>query len=172
MKSSGKGKMRVLITVSALLGILVLSSFAGVMIGVTGFNGNLDTLSVGYEINSQTFAFANIIFPLGIGIGVGSNIENIFPTINFGNTSTGASVGNMNIGWGVIAQGDFEVASGVTGLLIYGGPAFIIKTDLPIIYSKFTFFTSVGLAFANASYEEVTGATITYLVATGIYYVF
>ncbi len=169
MKSSGKGKIRVLIAVSALLGILVLSSFAGnYMIGVTG-----GTLSLGYEINSQTFVFTNIFLPPGSeSIGVGSNIANIFPTINFGNTSTGASIGNMNIGWGVIAQGDFAAASGAIGLVIYGGPAFIIKTDLPIIYSKFTFFTSVGLAFESTSSEGYTWSTIAYSAATGIYYVF
>ncbi|MGC8630685.1 MAG: hypothetical protein ACP5T1_06870 [Thermoplasmata archaeon] len=168
----GSSKMRVLITISALLGILALSSFAGIMVGVTGFNGNLNMLSAGYELNSQTFAFANFIFPLGLGIGVGSSIGNIFPTINFGNTSTGSPIGNMNIGWGVVVQGDFEMVSGITGLLIYGGPAFIIKTDLPIIYSKFTFFTSVGLAYASAAYQGITGAAIAYGISSGIYYVF
>mgnify|MGYP001626384097 CR=1 FL=1 len=156
----GSSKMRVLITISALLGILALSSFAGIMVGVTGFSGNLNMLSAGYELNSQTFAFANFIFPLGLGIGVGSSIGNIFP------------IGNMNIGWGVVVQGDFEMVSGVTGLLIYGGPAFIIKTDLPIIYSKFTFFTSVGLAYASAAYQGITGAAIAYGISSGIYYVF
>jgi len=153
--------MKIFIVVLFVILVTSMASFA-LMVGFT--DGVVSyALSVGTELNSSTFAYAGISFPLGAMVGGGMKLGDLY-NFDFGKAANGQKIGTLNIGYGAVADAEIDAFYGFYPA-VFVGPALILNADFPPVSTRILSYTAVGLGWPLTSSPRFSWTT-------GWFYVF
>ncbi len=132
------------------LGILTVLMGAlgfGVMIGTVDNPAVGWGIAIGTELNSSTFVYGGISFPLGITAGGGMKMGNIYAT-DLGTTTDNKKIGKLIISYGAVASGGVVLGYG-TYFGVFAGPALFMNWSSDFIEGKIMSYAGVGLSFST-----------------------
>ncbi len=136
--------------------ILLMSGIFMILMGAVGFGvmvGTVDNpaigwaIAIGTELNSNTFVYGGISFPLGITAGGGMKMGNIYAT-DLGTTTDNKKIGKLSIDYGAVASGGVALGYG-TYFGVFAGPALFVNWSSDFIEGKVMSYTGVGLSFST-----------------------
>ena len=153
--------MKSAVVVVVMILAISVASFA-LMIGFT--DGVVSyALSVGTELTPSIFAYVGFSFPLGAMIGGGMKLGDLY-NFDFGKATNGQEIGNLDIGYGAVADAEIDAFYGFYPA-VFVGPAVILNANLPFISSKILSYTAIGLGWPLQSSPRFSWTT-------GWFYVF
>jgi len=153
----------------AVVTIVVGSVGFGIMIGVTYDIIGWGAISLGTELGNNTFAYAGISFPLGLTVGGGMKLGNIYTT-DLGTTAENKKIGKLDIGYGAVASGSVEFWGSYSAFGAFIGPALFInfESQLPGLMGKVMSYAALGAALTFG--EETFPLSFDW--ASGFFYYF